>query len=218
MALMTRGLGKHWKLEDIKDGLEHFYNEHGRYPTATEINSYDYLPSAKTFERGLGGLVAFRSSIKLGGQGDFRTGEHSRKRTVMITKRAHSTEQTVYEYLQAIFGKEFVHREYFFTDDKRTRADFFVYDADKGFCVDVFYPADRRNVIGCLNSKLDKYLDKYMRQYPIIYLQMNDEIEQDVLDEIIKSKKRKLPTGQYLMAWKSFEEFCKSKKPLHISK
>jgi hypothetical protein len=204
--------GKVWNRDDIKEGLERFYNDHGKYPTAAEIDSSQYLPSSRTIQRSFGGLVAFRKNIKLSGQSDFRSGEHSRERAATISKRAHLMEAKVYKYLQEAFSKEFVHREYFFTDDKRTRADFFVYDADKGFCVDVFYPNSRQNLIGCLNSKLDKYIDKYMRQYPVIYLQMNDEIEQDVLDDVIKSKKRKLPQGQYLMTWNTFQKFCKSKK------
>lgn len=209
-------LKKKWIVDDIKSGLKRFYIENKRYPTATEVDDYPYLPSAKTIQRRFGGLVAFRDSINLSGQNDFRSGKYSRERAFKINKRAHLMEEMVFKYLLEAFGKEFVHREYFFTDDMRTRADFFVYDADNGFCVDVFYPNNRKNLVGCLNSKLDKYLDKYMRQYPIIYLQMNEEIEQDTLDAVIENKKRKLPAGQYLMSWQSFQKFCSKKKPLQI--
>ncbi len=220
MALRKQKTGRQdslWSAEDIKDGLEHFHNEHKRYPTATEVNNYSYLPSARTIERRFGGLVAFRKE-NVSGQSDFRSGEHSRKRAFTINKRAHLMEEEVYGYLKNTFGKEFVHREYFFTDDKRTRADFFVYNANKGFCVDVFYPENRQNLIGCLNSKLDKYLAKYMHEYPIIYLQMNKEIEQETLNNIIENKRRKLPENQYLMSLETFKEFCKSKKVLTVNR
>lgn len=219
MSLRTQKVGgpknkEVWKIEDIKDGLENFYKKYERYPTAQEIDGYPHLPSARTIERRFGGLIAIRKRLNLNGQSDFRIGEHSSKRANIIIKRAHKTEQIVHQYLQNIFGKEFVHREYFFTDDKRTRADFFVFDSDKGFCIDVFYPNSIRNLTGCLNNKLNKYLGEYTRQYPVIYLQMNNSIEQDELDEIVKNKIRKLPSGQYLMSWSTFKDFCNNKTPL----
>lgn len=217
MALRTQKLGgpvegKVWTAEDIKEGLDRFYAEYKKFPTSTEIDSYKYLPSSKTIQRRFGGLIVFRSTHKVKGQADFRSGEHSRQRAFKISKRAHLMEAKVYKYLQNVFGREFVRRKYFFTNDKRTRADFFVYDSDKGFCVDLLHPSSRQNLVGCLNRKLDKQLDKYVSRYPLIYLQMNDEIKQDVLDEVIKSKKRKLQEGQYLMSWGTFQDFCKGNK------
>jgi len=206
-----------WNIDNIREGLQKFHVQYGHYPTATEIDACAYLPAARTIERRFGGLVALRGDLKLDSQTDLRTGEHSSRRAYKINKRAHKVEGDVFEYLQRRFGVEFVHREYFFTDDRRTRADFFVFDTQKGFCVDVFYASDLRNVTGCLNSKLDKYQSDYMRQYPIIYLQMNSEFEQESLDRLVSNKKRKIPTGQHLMSWKSFEQFCANRKPLRVS-
>jgi hypothetical protein len=109
-----------------------------------------------------------------------------------------------------------VHREYFFLDDKRTRADFFVYDSSNGFCVDVFYPSDRRNLTGCLNSKLTKYQGPQMNQYPVIFLQMNKELDQTILDAVVKNKEKKLLAGHHLFSWDSFTEFCNKRKSLKI--
>lgn len=111
-----------------------------------------------------------------------------------------------------------MHREYFFSDDHRTRADFFIYDKRGGFCVDVFYPSDRHNLTGCLNSKQTKYATEIMRQYPVIFLQMNADIPEEVLDQLIKNKSKPLPKGQSLMGWKMFESNCKSRTPLAILK
>src|SRR3989344_1403443 len=147
MALRTQKIGKQktmWSLLELKVGLEHFYKERGHYPTATEVDAYQYLPSARTIERSFGGIVELRKKLGLGENHDFRTGEHSSNRARTINARAHTTERVVYNYLVGRFGKEFVHREYFFTDDHRTRADFFIYDSGKGFCVDVFYSASPR--------------------------------------------------------------------------
>lgn len=218
MSLRAQRAGnqKTWTLENLKSGLGHFYKEHGRYPTAPEIDAYQYLPSSKTIERRFGGVLSLRKDLGVAGQHDFRTGKHSSLRAKLINKRAHETEGHIYELLVEQFGKEFVHREYFFTDDKRTRADFFVYDRESGFCVDVFYPGNKHNLIGCLNSKLKKYRSPHMRQYPVIYLQMNNNLTQIELNMVIKNKRNKLPGGQELMSLDSFKEFCKSRKPLKL--
>ena len=210
------GFQKPWKLKEIAAGFEHFYKEHNRYPTATEIDWYPYLPASRSIERSLGGLVNVRKKLKLKGQEDFRSGEHSVKRAKKINKRAHEIEAKIYEFLCKSFQKEFVHREFFFTDDRRSRADFFVYDTCNGFCVDVFYPADRRNLTGCLNSKLQKYKSEYMSQYPIIFLQMNENISEKTIEDVLKNKKKTLAKGQYLMGWQIFQEFCGSRKSLKI--
>ena len=219
MTLRTQRIGKQkpWTLEELSEGLAEFYKKNNRYPTAPEVDTYLYLPSARSIERRFGGLVALRQKLKLASQADFRSGKHSSERAYLINNRAHKTENTVYEFLIKKFGKEFVHREYFFIDDKRTRADFFIYDQEQGFCVDVFYPASRRNLSGCLNSKLNKYQSERMKQYPVIFLQMNEEILQGTLDDLVKNKKRMLTRGQYLMGWESFEEFCLSRRPLRLS-
>lgn len=219
MALRTQRSGnqKPWTLEELKSGFEHFYNKNNRYPTTPEIDAYQYLPSSRSVQRRFGGALELRKELGIAGQHDFRTGEHSSLRAELINKRAHEMEHSVYELLINQFGKEFVHREYFFTDDKRTRADFFVYGSGSGFCVDVFYPRDKHNLIGCLNSKLKKYQSEYMRQYPIIYLQMNSELPQDELDRIIKNKKNQLSKGEELMSLDSFKEFCRSRKPLRLN-
>lgn len=216
LRAQKRGNQKPWSKEELKAGLEHFYEQYKHYPSAPEIDGYSYLPSARTIERSHGGVVKIRKILSLDGQYDLRTGLHSRERAYKINKRSHILENEVYEFLIKVFGKEFVHREYFFLDDKRTRADFFVYGENSGFCVDIFYPSDKRNLLGCLNSKLSKYNCIYMQQYPVIFLQMNKEIDQGSLNIILKNKINKLSKEQKLMSWETFEDFCKSRKPLHI--
>ncbi len=203
-----------WKLAELRAGLENFYTKNGYYPTATEIDAHPYLPSARTIERTFGGLVELRKVLGLDTQSDLREGAHSSKRASTINVQARKVEKEVLTYLSKIFGGQSVHPKYSFIDDKRTQVDFFVYGGSNGFCVDVFYPSDRRNLIGCLNSKLTKYQGPQMNQYPVIFLQMNKEIGQAVLDAVIKNKKKKLLAGHQLLSWDSFVEFCNKKKLL----
>ncbi|OGZ08094.1 MAG: hypothetical protein A3D65_06280 [Candidatus Lloydbacteria bacterium RIFCSPHIGHO2_02_FULL_50_13] len=213
----TGGRHASWTLEEIDAGLKEYFKEHGNYPTAHEVDDYEYLPSARSIERSFGGLVNVRKKLKLGTESDFRTGAHSTKRAHTINQRAHKMEQKVYEFLVKRFGIEFVHREYFFTDDHRTRADFFVYDSGKGFCVDVFYPNSRRNMLGCINLKLSKYAGIEHAAYPVIYLQMNEDISEETIARTMANKKRPLPKGQRVMGWQTFQEFCNSRGALKVT-
>jgi len=220
MALRTQKTGRQipWSEEDLKDGLLHFFNEHKRYPTASEIDEYPHLPSARTIERSHQGLVSLRKKLGLGSEYDYRAGSHSSKRAKTINSRAHKIELEVYEFLTKKFGIEFVHREYFFTDDKRTRADFFVHDSNGGFCVDVFYPSTIRNLSGCINNKLMKYRPEIMQQYPVIFLQMNPEIDQDTINHLMGRKKKGLGMRQKVFNWESFKSFCGERRALTIER
>lgn len=214
---MSKGLI--WPIERIEEGINRFYKENHRYPTATEFDECPYLPRAKTAERRFGGLVALRRLLKIVGQHDLRAGAHSSKRAHIINDRAHKLEKSVYDHLCQWFGKEFVHREYFYTDDHRTRADFFIYDISGGFCVDAFYASSLKNVGGCLNLKISKYLQgKELLPYPVIFLQMNNGIKQTKLDDLVSKKKRGLGENRLLMSWASFEKFYKGRKPIRILK
>lgn len=218
LRLQKSGSRSPWKLEEIRAGFQDFFEKNGHYPTTPEIDTYPYLPSARSIERSFGGAVQLRKTLGIDSQADFRTGAHSSARAHMINTRAHLVEEEVYVFLKEYFGKQFVHREYFFLDDKRTRADFFVYDSESGFCVDVFYPSDRRNLIGCLNSKLAKYVGHQMNQYPVLFLQMNKELTQELLDSVVANKTNKLLSGHQLFTWGSFTAFCSKRKPLEIKK
>lgn len=213
LRVQDTGRGKAWTLDELKAGFEEFYKEHDRYPLVTEVDTYQYLPSSRSIQRQYGGLVTLRKTLGLSGQNDYRSGVHSSNRAFAINKRANTTENKVYAFLCERFGKEYVHREYFFTDDARTRADFFIYDQDGNFCVDVFYPANKKNLIGCINSKLQKYSAERMKDYPVIFLQMNPDISQSEIDLLIERKHKPLLKNQALLEWEAFERFCLKRTP-----
>lgn len=202
-----------WTLENIKRGLELFYKQYNKYPTARELDDFKFLPSSRSIQRRFGGLVSLREELKLTGPSDYTKGEHSSKRAKKINERAHKIEHEIYKYLSLRFGVEFVHREFFFTDDRRTRTDFFIDCSNGDFSVDVIYPNNRHNLIGCLNSKMKTYSREDMLQYPVIFLQMNKDITQDELDDIVVRKKNKLQNNQKLLCIDKFKKFCQTKHP-----
>lgn len=205
-----------WNLENIKSGLESFLCEYGHYPTSQEIDQYELLPSSRQIQRRFAGLVNLRGILKLPCPEDFTKGEYSSKRAKMIGLRAHDKEKEVYKYLTSRFGTAFVHREYFFTDDSRARTDFFIHCKDGNFSVDVFFPRNRANFINCLNSKMRTYSSQLMLQYPVIFLMVNDEINDDVIEKAVENKKNKLQSYQRVMSLRVFKKFCSNKKPHQV--
>jgi hypothetical protein len=209
------GRNKTWTIQKIRKGFEQFYAEHGHYPVATEIDQARYLPSSRQIQRRFpGGLPELRKTFKLGGQTDYTRGAHSSQRAKTIGERAHKLEKEVYDYLVERFGKVFVHREYFFTDDKRTRSDFYVYCEGEPFCVDVFYPKDKVSFLGCLNSKMRTYTHSLMLQTPVVFLMMNDEIAGETITKVLSNKKNPLPKSQQVMTFAQFKEYCAKRKPM----
>lgn len=210
-----KGNQKPWTIEEIKDGLNNFYSEHNRYPTTAEFDKYSFLPSSRQIQRRFGGLVELRKTLGLTGPKDFTKGAYSSARAKTINERANLLEKEIFDYLVNKFGKISVHREYFFTDDRRTRTDFFVYcKNNKHFSVDVFYPKDRQNLLGCINSKLRTYRHAIMLEYPVIFLMMNKDITEDDIRTLLDRKKNKLHKNQEVMTMGQFKTFCDKQKPM----
>jgi len=177
-----------------------------------------YLPNRKTIERKFGGMLRFRELLSLEGQVDYTTGAYSSDRAKMIGKRAHEMEKKVYDELVLRFGRPFVHREYFFTDDRRTRADFYVYGLKKNFLVDIFYPKDRRNMIGCLNNKYKKYLTiSRATSEPVLFVMMNEDMNEGDIRDVVSGRKRKLLSHQSVITFKQFIEYCETVEPRKIT-
>ncbi len=185
-----------------------FYSEYGRYPTATEVDSCAYLPSSRQIQRNFGGMVFLRQQLGLQ-HDDFTKGQYGSKRARTIYKRSQIIKKEAYNLLVEEFGKGAVHRDYFFTDDGRTKADFFVARRSSPFLLKVFYPKDRRSLIGCLNSRIIPSANKAGTPYPIIFLMMNDVLTEDLVVGVLRNKKQKMPPGQSVLTFKQFKAFCR---------
>src|SRR3989344_1552869 len=64
--LRKQGMGKDkdtWSKGNIFAGLQKFFDEHERYPIATAIDLYGYLPSSRQIQRAFGGLVNIRREL-----------------------------------------------------------------------------------------------------------------------------------------------------------
>ncbi|MFT5179480.1 MAG: hypothetical protein ACI9GH_000006 [Candidatus Paceibacteria bacterium] len=201
-----------WDLKKIKKGLTSFYKVNKRYPTSVEFDKHEDLPSSRQIQRRFGGLVNLRKELKLTGQHNLAEGSYSSKRASDIYLRKQNYVKKIYKLLEANFEPRSIHRNFSFTDDHRAKSDFFISYKKKHFSVDVFYANDKGSLLGCLNSKLRKYDLKMMNEFPVIFLQINEDTSQDEMNILLKNKKKGLTKNQFLMDVSSFKEFCKKMK------
>lgn len=201
-----------WTKNKIKEGFDKFYQEHGRYPTALEIDAYAGLPSSRQIQRRFGGLPKLRQELDLGTL-DFTKGSVRSQTAQYIGKRGLDFEKAVRKILVDKFGEVFVHEQKPF-NDYAGRLDFFVYAKNNKFGIDVFFASDEHNLVGCINSKqrlYKRFSDK------LILLQLNPGIDQKVIDQYLSNKKNALPSNIAVLSLDKFLVFLKTIRPLHVS-
>ena len=108
--LRQEGKRLQWDLANIRDGFEIFYEQHGRQPTAFEVDDSEFLPSSRLIQRSYGGLIALR---KLLGHDvtSFSRGKERSGTSKMISQRGRKWELKLESELVKVFGEMFVHVE-----------------------------------------------------------------------------------------------------------
>jgi hypothetical protein len=187
----TASSAQSWTLENIKDGLEYYFDVHGRYPNSREFNSFEYLPSPKTAERKFGGLKKLRELLQLTGPTDFTKGEVRSESATRNTSRAKIYEKDFFEYLTSHIPEVRVH-EHKVIRPSGVNSDFFIYTSDKsGVVIDLFYAQDLRTALNVINIKLPKYREV---QFPVLFILVgNSQVSQLELDTICNNRKSKIP-------------------------
>lgn len=204
-SLYKPGKGKIWTLERVQEGFDRFYESFGRYPTAHEIDDFDYLPSSRQIQRIFGGLINLRRSLGLN-VSDYTKGDMRSKNVIQMNIEGRKCENIVLKFLKEKFGDKFIHIERPVDQEFKVRYDFYVYAKPINFAIDVFRTNDIRNLIGILNIKEKKYRKGENGEDILYFVYFGDNIEKD---RIVKwAQKRKIkPFKNWLIM--SFEEFKK---------
>ncbi len=196
---------KKYTPQSIVDGFKQFYAEHGRYPNALDTKNSDYLPNMKTIERRYGGVIAFRKQFGLAdpdGYYDSRSSSKNKETIKGIIKRSYEEDGTIYDILVNRFGKLRVHRQDYISTGLRQRCDFRIFMEDETeIVIDIFNPARKESLLGCLNIKINKYKDL---DHNFWFVCTNKEITENDIQDIIKKKKKKIPTNMQLMSYSKF--------------
>ena len=189
--------------EQIVAILKEFFNKNGDWPRAQEIPTL-----ARMIQRRFGGLAPFREKHGLGYL-DYTKGPYRSKITKEFNVRGHAKEDEVFKFLVRKYGRVNVHREYFFTDDSRSRADFFIFSEKGNVVVDCFYPKNISSLVGCLNLKISKYkkLNSYVSKCPVIFLQLNETISSESISDLAIVKKAHSIKNTFVMDMIQFKKF-----------
>ena len=209
-----------FELEDLKIGFERFNKENGHYPSAWEVDHCKYLPSSRQIQRRFNGLRELRKRLGIEVL-DKRTGNSRILTMQKIIPNHRKTMNQIHDVLEKRFGKEFVHREWSFGDDRRNRADFYVYTQNGNFVVDIFHPQNLHSLVGCLNIKQKKYSWFYKVtdfKDEIIFIPTNIGISQEEINNHLKRKENKLRDNEKVMTLEEFRKFSQEKIPILIGK
>ncbi len=194
---------KGWSLDNIKDGFEYFNELHEHYPTAQEIDNFEYLPSSRSIQRSHGGLVALRKKLDLACILDHTKGKTRSKMAQKTSNRAKYYEEEFFLLLASNFTEMRVH-EHKVIRPSDVSCDFFVYTSDNGgIVIDLFYAANLANISKVVNIKYKKYTNSNFKTLFIIV--GNDSFLQNDIDLMIKNRKNQLPDFITVITEKEFK-------------
>jgi len=198
----------------IEQALTDFIRENKREPTILEIDKDPRFPSARTIQRSYGGIKKLRQELGLKTI-NFSAGDTRRKTAYEIGKRSEQNESDMYKFLLSNYEPMAVHRQYMYTDDRRCTSDFAVWNRIPNHrdVIDVFYPKDETNFVGCVNSKQRKHnslQEHYVSgTFTVWFVCLNEDITQDTIDKIINNKKNTMMEYQRVVSYDTFKEIFK---------
>jgi hypothetical protein len=197
-----------WSKEELLAGLEYFFELNRRFPTAHEIDSFEYLPSSRSIQRSYGGLVKLRSELLPLEISNYTRGEYRSERAKRTYANGRDYERQFYELLLTKFEEIAVH-EHKLIRPGDVSSDFFVYlKPDKGVVIDVFYADSIINLINVVNIKLKRYVLVTPETYLILV--GNNQITQEEIDIKNANRRLTLPSHIYVI---TEEFFCESVLP-----
>lgn len=202
------GKDKYWTLEDLKAGIDHFYQENGKFPTVSDLDKIEYLPSARWIQIKFGGMVKVRKDLGYLdthlGIGKYRSGIAQK-----INEEGLDFEHEMEKILINKFGEPFVHIQKR-VGFGRSRLDFYVYHKNGAFGVDVTVISGHfRNVQTNINIKIAKYKNL---NFPIFFV-INGDYSQSKYDNWLASKLTPLPGLCKIFTTTNFLEYIKKLKP-----
>ena len=198
-----------WTDDELLSGFRKYFEVYKRYPTALEIDAFEFLPTSRSIQRSYGGLVAIRKKLKIGDVIDYTKGAYRSKKASVAYKRAQDYEKLFYEYLISKVPEVRVH-EHKIIRPGNVACDFFVYTGDtRGIAIDLFYTDEVRSISSIVNTKIKTY--KNAIRYPIYFVLMCDNrVDQKKVDAITLNRKILLPDNITVTTEQHFKENFKT--------
>ncbi len=194
-----------WQKEQIKAGFEYFKKLNGRYPSAREIDTFDYLPTSRSIQRSFGGLEKMR--LELGfdiSLTNLTKGTVRSDKAKETYANAVDLEESFYNYLINQIPEINVH-EHKILRPGHICCDFYVYtSASRGFAIDIFYAQDMFTLARTVNIKVSRYKDLTQPVYFVVV--GNENLDQQGIDSLMNNKKIPLPKHIKILTEKFFKE------------
>lgn len=184
-------------MDNIKQLIERFNREHGRYPSSYDFDKTEYLPNAKYIQRNYGGIIKLKKDLGLSfEEHDLRRGLKRSEKARIAMNKSNVDEDELYKLFIRKFGERNVHRESPYTNSGKIRSDFIIYyhpKNDERVAIDIFYPENIPSLIGCINHKLNK-MDFSKLKYEVLLVNLNESLDY-ILNEKMENKKIRLSSN-----------------------
>lgn len=191
-----------WTIDTIKIGIDRFYQEQGRYPTAIDFDSVEYLPSARQIQRKFGGMEKLRSDLNIS-ELNYTKGALRQSAYNEFAQRSISAEDDLEIALVEHFGELFVHTQKRYYKLMKNRWDFFVYHHGGYLGIDVFSTNRASYIMRNINHKLKKYAD-VPPTIPIYFVVDINATDAEIKHQIIQSKQLK---ERKIFTWSPYAHF-----------
>ena len=193
-----------WTLEKVSEGFRRFYEEHDRYPTAHDVDDFEYLPSSRQIQRSFGGLVSLRNQLGLTVE-NYTKGKERSITSSDINKKGKSYELLTYELLRNNFEDVFIHIErpvnISSNMNSKDRFDFYVYARPNNFAVDVFGTEDIRNFINIMNIKENKYKKSLGEGERLYFVYFSNIDLKNKINKWLSRRKKRMPTSWKILSF-----------------
>jgi hypothetical protein len=191
LRISKSGAQQNWTKEEVLAGLNHFYKLYSRYPTAHEIDTFEFLPSSRSIQRQFGGLVVLRKELIPRSHSNYTQGSYRSSMASKTYKRAAKYEEEFYQFLCVHFDPIAIH-EHKIIRPGNVASDYFIYfSANKGIVIDLFYAQDMHSLGGVVNIKLKRYSSLPFKT--IFILVGNELIDIDTIRKYLSRRKVPIP-------------------------
>ncbi|MBI2008930.1 hypothetical protein HYS84_00775 [Candidatus Saccharibacteria bacterium] len=181
-----------WTKAEVLAGLEYFFKLYSRYPTAREIDAFEYLPSSRSIQRQFGGLVVLRSELIPNSHNNFTKGSYRSARAKESWDRAAKYEEEFFGFLCKHFEPVAVH-EHKVMRPGNVNSDYYIYlNENSGVVIDLFYAKDLFSLSNVINIKLKRYMNLPIETYFILV--GNRHITQENINSMLSNRKVALPS------------------------
>lgn len=193
-----------WTDGELLAGFSRYFELYGKYPSAHEVDTFEYLPSSRSIQRSYGGLQQLRKRLIPDGIENYTKGEYRKAVASQTFATGRALEALFYGYLTTIFKEVAIH-EHKLIRPGDVSCDFYIYTSEhEGVITDVFYADNIINLVNIINIKLKRYVLVDEETYLIVV--GNESIDQKMVDSKTYNRQKPLPSHIHVVTEQHFKD------------